>query len=338
MQYITFARNQKSNKKVAEILTCLLRLHPTKPDVWIYAATYAIEERGDMSEARSYMQRGLRFCRGLGHFWIDYARLELLYIAKISRRRKILGLDDEEAANKQTYENERSIDGDMITLRYITAEDINPAEEVARNENQTAIEKLGKSPAMSGAIPIAIFEAAMAHFIGDENLAHQFFDMLTGFGGLPCQGTILAHIVRKIISITPNDSSALIRYIQQPVMGIIATSAEFPAALSVAIDRIEDASLMVNTTSNQSNLARQIFDWIVPLLDQEKLDLDVRKVLETMLRRTWDQYQIYSVSLKGEEGKAAEMAETLAELQTRGICNSHPEKSYVEEEVWSEKT
>lgn len=35
MQYITFAQKQKSDKKVLQLVTSLLRLHPTKPELWI---------------------------------------------------------------------------------------------------------------------------------------------------------------------------------------------------------------------------------------------------------------------------------------------------------------
>lgn len=46
MQYVAYARKQKSNKRVSQILTTVLRLHPTKAELWIYAANYALKRGG----------------------------------------------------------------------------------------------------------------------------------------------------------------------------------------------------------------------------------------------------------------------------------------------------
>ena len=93
MQSIEYARKQKAHKKLSQIFTNVLRLHPTKADVWIYAAQFAMDVHADMTEARSYMQRGLRFCKNSKKMWLEYAKLEILYIAKIAARRCVLGLD-----------------------------------------------------------------------------------------------------------------------------------------------------------------------------------------------------------------------------------------------------
>src|SRR3954454_5830774 len=42
MQSIEYARKQKAHKKLSQIFTNVLRLHPTKPDLWIYAAQFAM--------------------------------------------------------------------------------------------------------------------------------------------------------------------------------------------------------------------------------------------------------------------------------------------------------
>lgn len=109
MQSVEYARGQHSHKKVSQILTNALRLHPTKSDLWTYAAQFAMEENGDMTEARSYMQRGLRFCKNSSALWLQYAKLELVYIAKIAARRQILGVGENAPKKKRKLVEKRLI-------------------------------------------------------------------------------------------------------------------------------------------------------------------------------------------------------------------------------------
>lgn len=115
LQYLTFARKQKSNKKVSQIITGMLRLHPTDPELWIYAADYALDERGDIIEARTLMQRGLRFCSRSKHLWSAYLKLEMIYIAKITARHQILGLDPTSSQQIEGPVN-NDISRDTVTL------------------------------------------------------------------------------------------------------------------------------------------------------------------------------------------------------------------------------
>lgn len=86
MQYIQYAQKQKAHKKLSQVLDNALRLHPMRDDLWIYAARYVLEERDDITEARGYMQRGVRFCKKSPLLWAQYGKLEMLYITRLSER------------------------------------------------------------------------------------------------------------------------------------------------------------------------------------------------------------------------------------------------------------
>lgn len=86
MQYIQYAQKQKAHKKLSQILDNALRLHPTRDDLWMYAARYVLEDRDDITEARGYMQRGVRFCKKSKLLWLQYGKLEMLYITRLSER------------------------------------------------------------------------------------------------------------------------------------------------------------------------------------------------------------------------------------------------------------
>lgn len=287
MQYITFAQKQESNKKVSQLLTNVLRLHPTKPELWIYAATI---RSADMMEARSYMQRGLRFCGSSKELWIEYARLEMIHVTKIAGRRRILGVDvgKVEKKSRQTPEVE---DENIITLPAITAEDVMPAQRPTDGVEQEALERLSKSPALSGAIPMAIFDAAARHFKDDNEFCQQFFDMVAEFYEAPCQESILSHVIETLHTIAPESPGTLIRWIQQPVIGIDATSPEFPNLFGHCLDRIKASFETMTPISTAPDAARatpilgqQLIGWMLAY-QKPDLDADVGKVMRITVRK-----------------------------------------------------
>ncbi len=323
MQYIAFARKQRSNKKVSQILTSVLRLHPTKPQIWIYAASYALEERGDMTEARSHMQRALRFCKTEEQLWVEYAKLEMMWIAKIVRRRKILGLD-EEKAEEMGGESFKGIDGDEIALPKITAEDIDPDRRPDEGVDVSALEKLTASPALSGAIPIAIYDAAKMQFMDDEKLGLNFYDMVAEFPELPCTENITNHIMDTLQVMTYESPAALIRYIQQPVMSHSVSSHGFPTRLGLCLDRMKHAferlvpnSTVLKTARPRATLDRYAVEWLLPYLGQNDLDPDVRTVILYTLRRVWNQFQ--NDTTEDPAGRGGEVARLIDMLQAQGL-------------------
>ena len=284
MQYVNFARSQKSGKKVAEILTRILRLHPTKPELWIYAANYTMEERGDMLEARSYMQRGLRFCERSNDLWLEYARLELLYISKILARRRILGLDhraDPPEAGNPPAEARESED-DVIALPTITADDVGFGDSTPLAD-QHLLEKLDTNPALSGAIPIAVFDAGYKK-LGSEAFALAFFDTVADFVELPCQHAILEHVLEQTRAASqPSDPALAFRFVQQPTIGLSVHSPAFPAAFGRSLSRMNLSERSQTENKRGHSFEHHMIDWILPYLEED-LDPDLRRALEMTLK------------------------------------------------------
>ena len=325
MQYITFARKQKSNKKVSQIFTSVLRLHPTKAELWIYAANYALEERGDMTEARSYMQRGLRFCGREGRLWVEYARLEMGYVAKIIGRRRILGLDQEDDKQEEVKDLD-GVDGDVVALPTVTAEDMNPDQQSIEDVDPEALQKLVASPALSGAIPVAIFDAAMKQplFKDDQKLGLQFFDVVAEFGELPCTGRILVHVMDTIRGLAPESPETLIRWIWQPVIAIGVSSPVFPTGLGLCLDRLklalkklEQSSTTPNKIRSRIRLDQQVMERMLMYLKEDGLDPDIRKVIVMTLRKVWSQFQ--SDAEIDPSGKGAEVVSLISKLHAHGL-------------------
>lgn len=287
MQYIAFAQKQGSNKKVSQLLTSVLRLHPTKPDLWIYAATVG---GAHITEARSYMQRGLRLCGSSEGIWIEYARLEMVYVSKIAGRRRVLGLDVAKIEENGRHNSEEE-DDDMITFPDITPQEIVPAQRPNVGTEQEALEKLSTGSVLSGAIPVAIFDTAMKRFKESNGLCLQFFDMAAEFRALPCQQSILSHIMAALRSIAPKSPGTLIRWIQQPVIGIDATTPEFPARFGLCLDHLKRSFETLTPTDTTLDTARpinilgeQVIAWLLSY-EKEDIDADVRKVISRTIRK-----------------------------------------------------
>ena len=283
MQYIDYARKERAHRKLSQIFTAVLRLHPIKPELWICAATYAIDIHADMTEARSYMQRGLRFCNSSKLLWLEYARLEMLYLAKITARRQMLGLDEDRSKIEKLVGDDNNGE-DVIALPDITQEGINPgSEEDDDAADQVALRQISTTPALSGAIPLAIFDAAMKQFPGDNTLGETFFDLFVDFANVPYVSSMLQHVVQSMLAATPAEPSPLGCFIRQPLVGVEPTSGDFPAALGVAVGRVKSS---LEKTSLKATLAERIVNWLLSIAQIDGLDPGIQKVVLVVLAQT----------------------------------------------------
>ncbi|KAI4260871.1 MAG: hypothetical protein LQ352_000026 [Teloschistes flavicans] len=326
LQYLTYARKQKSNKRVSRIMSDMLRLHPVSPDLWIYAANYTMDERADVTEARAYMQRGLRFCRHSKQLWDAYLRLEMIYISKLSVQRQILGLDPTSPKKDRVL-----IDEDMteerFTLPLTTSE--------GRKQDRPTTDFAGQvspsdgivsTPAIAGAIPIAVFDAAMKEFPSDAAFGARLYDSVTTFHGLPCIRKILHHVVEALMTAMPTNAASLCCFVTEPIQGISAASLEFPGALMNMLDRLEISKGKLNSlqepieqTRARGIVARHAINRIIAYFEAPGLDPDIRAVLDTMLQTLW-RHSLSSIESEAE-GTSGETVALLQMLTTRGFSD-----------------
>ena len=276
LQSIDYARQQNAHKKVSQLLTSALRLNSTNAQLWTYAATFAMEEHADMTEARSYMQRGLRFCKNKKTIWLDYARLELAYIAKISARRQILGLG--ERSKKVEHSSVDDHNADILDVPQVTKEDIMPEDNAAEVDEDT-LRALDSTPAMSGAIPIAIFDAATTQFPNDDVVSMAFFDTVAEFDQVPCRRSILEHILESMMATCMDSWRTQACHIKNPLVTLQSTSPDFPSAVGISLSRLKGSKQATN-----SELKVDLRMWIESLLTPDDLDESLRQVLQMMLR------------------------------------------------------
>ncbi|KAK9366748.1 U3 small nucleolar RNA-associated protein 6-domain-containing protein [Lipomyces kononenkoae] len=76
MQYISYAKQQKARHLLKRILQKVVRLHPTKPELWILAAEYELRENANRKAARNLLLRGLKFNANSTQLADAYEKLE----------------------------------------------------------------------------------------------------------------------------------------------------------------------------------------------------------------------------------------------------------------------
>lgn len=305
MQYIEFARQDKAYKRLNEIITAVVRLHPTKAELWIYAAHYFMDSQADITNARSYMQRGLRFCKTSELMWLEYAKLETIYVAKIAGRRRILGLDQDRTRKQD--------DGDdMIALPEVTAEDVNPSLRKADGVDDVALQNLASAPVLTGAIPIAVFDSAMKQFDSAPALAEDFFSMFAEFDQVPCIQNILEHVLSHLESTSPK---AVETYTCRARLGLFALhpiSAMFPSALGKVLEQLSSAiGQHPEFTGRISEVAVQQMVSFLLIDGAEDMDPAIQKVLHSRLRK-------YARLLDENSGNGEAMARLVERLQHQG--------------------
>ncbi|KAJ4990765.1 U3 small nucleolar RNA-associated protein 6 [Stagonosporopsis vannaccii] len=281
LHYIDFARKDKAYRRLSDIFTTVVRLHPTKPELWTLAANYFMDTQADITNARSYMQRGLRFCKNSEEIWLDYAKLETIYVGKIAGRRKILGLDIDRTKGQQTDDE----DTDMIALPDVTAEDINPSLKQDDGVDEVALQNLASAPVLTGAIPLAIFDSAMKQFQNRPKVVEKFFNMFAEFDQLACIPRILQHVLDYLQQAHPKAVENAICSFQMQLFGHHPSSPAFPVVLGDAFDAISSA---IDTYPSEASRLAEVA--VRQLLTIQRSSADIDAALQKAIRSTLRKY------------------------------------------------
>nr|XP_034317522.1 U3 small nucleolar RNA-associated protein 6 homolog [Crassostrea gigas] len=103
LSHIKFSLDRNEKSHVSRIFAQLLQVHSKNPDLWILAAKWEFENNKNADNARTLMQRGLRFNPASKALWLEYYRMELLFVEKLRKRRELLqstGMDQNEESSE----------------------------------------------------------------------------------------------------------------------------------------------------------------------------------------------------------------------------------------------
>lgn len=290
ISYLDYCKQARATSKFKAVLTAALRLHPTQHDLWLYAARWSMEAEADVNGARSYLQRGTRFCITTKHLWIEYAQLEMFYLARIFMRRRILGLDSDHTTKDQsvlleTQNGTTTWDptDDMISLAHTKLSTAEQKSLIKLDVDAEAKQNPMTTPVLRGAIPLAIFAAARKQPFFTATVAGEFFDMFTRFDQVPCLADLLEQVLEVMKSDYATEFTTWSCYLKQPLVGHNAQSSGLPAALRTLLRRLPEA---LQNTKDKPALCAWLEKWLSPMLLNEELDPAIRTVLEHIISRT----------------------------------------------------
>ncbi|KAI9147731.1 U3 small nucleolar RNA-associated protein 6 [Paramyrothecium foliicola] len=277
-EYLAYTAKVKAAKRWRKTMTNALRMMPTDPELWVMAGRRSARN-GDMAAARGFFMRGCRFCTKDCTLWVEYARCELQWLAKLEKKKKTAkpgvdvlstekSRDDDELRLVDSDEDEDEEGGGLLP---------EPSKAQAKVIDKQAAQQLESNPAKDGAIPIAIFDISRRQPFFKADVAEMFFVMVSTFSDLTVYPRITQHILNAMDEQYPNDPSTCSCHIRQPIIGLSPFTPEFPRNLRDVLARLGDA---LEATTDRPTLEKKTVAWIDEYLALEGLDEGIQKVLE----------------------------------------------------------
>ncbi|OTB03229.1 hypothetical protein M426DRAFT_60856 [Hypoxylon sp. CI-4A] len=285
-EYLAYAKDMKATKRYRKVMSRALRMHPTKPELWVMAGRRSANH-GDMQASRAFFMRGARFCTRDATIWLEYARCEMEWLKRMDAKRGKKG-GTERAIQEQAEQSDDEIkfaeeDSDEDDVdengRMILPNPDNSKE--ATVFDQDATKKLEGNPALDGAIPLAIFDISKKQPFFSPTVAEKFFDLFASFGAISAQARIVQHVLDSMVELYPNDPSTCFCHLRQPLVNVAINTPAYPKALREALARLK---LSLSTTTSKTQLAEKVRWWTEPILASEDLDPGIQTVLEHTLR------------------------------------------------------
>lgn len=239
--------------------------------------------------------RGCRFCNSSADLWVEYARVEMEWLARMEKKHK------PSAGGKKGHEGSLAAhavqegdvimfdkdsdddefgdggDGDVILPDPLDDSENKQAKDARKVFEEEALKKLENSPALEGAIPKAIFDVARKQPLWSAPAGETFFNMFAEFTTVSAQPATIQHVLDALTEDFPAHPSTCSCLIRQPLIGVYVTTVEFPQALREVLARIK---AQMETTEDKTLLATKTAAWINPLLAKKDLDQSLRKVLQ----------------------------------------------------------
>ncbi|KAK1928444.1 U3 small nucleolar RNA-associated protein 6 [Phytophthora citrophthora] len=173
LQYVAFCKREGSSRVLSSVFSRALQSHPRSAELWIEAASYEFGVNLNVDSARVLMQRAIRLNKHHQKLWLEYFRLELLYVQKLAMRRQVLRLDEEV---------EKSVDDESTVLIDELPEEKEVQEEEVSDEVTAKMN--ARKLVLQGAIAKIVYANAVATIPDDVAFRLKFVEIRDLFGSL----------------------------------------------------------------------------------------------------------------------------------------------------------
>ncbi|XP_057840089.2 uncharacterized protein LOC131049986 isoform X2 [Cryptomeria japonica] len=313
-EYAEFCREHRNNN-MKKVLGKALNYHPNVPGLWIYAAAWEFERNLNVNAARALMLSGIRACPKSEILWLEYFRMELIFVNKLRARKIALGLDKvsslRDAEDKEEWKKENSDlfmslneekpdDGEILETE---------SKESELNADVLAIRELGFKMAY------VIFNKAVDAIPSSLRFRQQFVEMLDHLD-VEKANALEDEMCRSMQKDFANDESCwdwlARRHISRCQRKKHTNKDKVVAALNNSIQVYEDA---LNTLTSS-----KMFGYYTKFL-QNLIDLDKSEVLESL------------ALFRSFVSNAEEIAMNLINLYERAECLGCLDEDLAEEHI-----
>ncbi|XP_032900631.1 U3 small nucleolar RNA-associated protein 6 homolog isoform X2 [Amblyraja radiata] len=90
LSHVAFCKKWNAKVRLSKVFTAMLSIHPDKPELWIMAAKWEMEERLSSHNARNLFLRALRYHPHTHKLHHEYFRMELMHAEKVRNEEECL--------------------------------------------------------------------------------------------------------------------------------------------------------------------------------------------------------------------------------------------------------
>ncbi|KAI9179686.1 U3 snoRNP protein [Blastocladiella emersonii ATCC 22665] len=284
--YATMAKRCKSYRRISSIYARALQLHPRNASLWILAAAWEFEDQGNAASARKLMQRAVHFNREMRELWIEWFKLECMYVTKIRARAEILDRlnradseadsdmdEDEDDAKEDPAVLGDDMDEDDLATPALPVPD-NNAELSALDESLSKAEASAQDgadadPIVQYAIPRLVYAEAIAAHPADLALRRECLRIAVAAHG--AQSVVDAILASIHTDLAPTSADAVVLATAWRVVpgvgGVLPSDPAYPAALHAAITDLDAA---VAAAATPAPLVQSLRDAVLDFLAAQR--------------------------------------------------------------------
>lgn len=163
-------------KAAAQVFMQAIALCGNDENVWLAAITFHFDHCGDTRAARAVAQRSLRMLPKTVNLWLEYFRMELYYLARLTTRRYAIGVTPGQEETTGSNENEvfNKIEGGSKG----TVED-GDGRDMSNRDNSKKPGDTGKLAFWDGGVPLSVLKGACKKASLSELHCAQFYNIVT---------------------------------------------------------------------------------------------------------------------------------------------------------------
>lgn len=266
LQYIDYLKNTRNVPTLNRVFAQAIQRHPTNEGLWILAADYEFEFNENITAARALMERALRLNSKSERLWIEFCKLECIYLARIKERMAEYGIDQSALVPKKG----NSIDASSLP----DAKADGSASGVVEGDPSTEVRSSSENPFLEGAIPRFIFQNALKAIPENPNFRLSFLRLFDAFEGTEKVKNELFQGLLRDFGTNPKCVSAYAQHKLENVRGEETEEAAVQFALKTYDEALSTVATVamyqeyldfclasLNKTASQRSALQEIHTW-----------------------------------------------------------------------------